>query len=119
MHSLSKFVTTYASRIVCSVIDADTRGHWCKQQCVVVKYIDTEMPYVDAKVASVLCLDGHIQYKLLENSGVSDEWLYEHVVTNILHLYPVSQKSFQDIGPDVVMGLLGCQCMQDCTYTSK
>jgi hypothetical protein len=90
-HSLRKLASTYASRNGCSQTDVETRGRWRGQQRTVCRYIDTETPYVDAKVASVLCLGGAIQYKLQKDSGISYGWLYENFVSHMLNLYPASQ----------------------------
>ena len=47
------------------------------------------LPYPDAKVAGKLCLGGPIKYVLrLTNSGISDDWILEHVVPNIMRRFP-------------------------------
>jgi hypothetical protein len=90
-HSLRKLASTYASRSGCSQSDVECRGRWRGQQRMVNRYIDTETPYVDAKVAAALCLGGPIIYKLEEGSGITDDWLLENVVPKLLNLYPASQ----------------------------
>jgi hypothetical protein len=90
-HSLRKLASTFAARNGCSQSDVEARGRWRGQQRMVNRYIDTESPYVDAKVAAALCLGGPISYKLEEGSGVTDDWLLENVVPKLLNLYPASQ----------------------------
>lgn len=46
---------------------------------IVDTYIDVNLPYPDAKVASVLCIGGAIKYELREGSGVSDDWVVANV----------------------------------------
>ena len=42
------------------------------------------LPYPDAKVAAALCIGGPCKYTLKEGSGVTEHWLGELVVPNIL-----------------------------------
>jgi len=48
-----------------------------------LSYTDVRQDYIDAKVAAVLCTGGPCKYKLREGSGVTEEWLLQHVVPNI------------------------------------
>ena len=46
-------------------------------------YIDTAIPYVDAKAAQALAKGGAIVYCVLEASGVTDGWILAHIVPNM------------------------------------
>jgi len=72
-HSICKSPATYARRKGCSRDDIDCRGRWKTKKRIVDTYIDVNLPYPDAKVASVLCIGGAIKYELREGSGVSDD----------------------------------------------
>jgi HEPN domain-containing protein len=81
-HSLRKFASTHARRSGCSKDDVDSRGRWRKRR-VVDRYIDVNLPYPDAKVAAALCMGGPCKYVLKNGSGITTNWLLEHVVPNI------------------------------------
>ena len=51
---------------------------------MVDRYIDTLLMCIDAKVAAALCVGGPCNYKLVEGSSVSENWLYDNVVPHIL-----------------------------------
>lgn len=82
-HSLRTFPSTFARRCGCSKDDIDSRGRWRKRR-VVDRYIDVTLPFPDAKVAAVLCIGGPCKYTLKKGSGVTEDWLCQHVVPNIL-----------------------------------
>ena len=42
------------------------------------------MPYTYTKVTTALCKGGPAKYTLKGGSGLSDDWLLENAVTNIL-----------------------------------
>ena len=78
-HSIRKLPSTYARQNGCGRDDIDCRGRWKKGKRQVDTYIDIELPYPDAKVASVLSIGGPIKYVLRENSNVSDAFILEYV----------------------------------------
>ena len=45
------------------------------------------MPYVDAKVAAILCSGGPCKYVIRDGSGISDDWVLTHVVPNIAKVF--------------------------------
>ena len=47
-------------------------------------YIDTFIPWVDAKCAQALAKGGAIVYTVQEGSGVTDDWILTHVVPNMV-----------------------------------
>jgi hypothetical protein len=81
-HSLRKFPSTQARRNGCSRDDVDSRGRWRKRR-MVDRYIDVNLPYPDAKVAATLCIGGPCKYALKAGSGITTNWLHEHVVPHI------------------------------------
>ena len=87
-HSTRKFAATFARRNGCSRDDVDARGRWKGTRRVVDMYIDSTIPYPDAKVAASLCVGGAIKYELRSDSRISDDWLLEHVSRNILRVFP-------------------------------
>jgi hypothetical protein len=82
-HSLRKYPSTRARRCGCSKDDVDNRGRWRKRR-VQDQYVSVNLPYPDAKVAAALCVGGPCRYALKQGSGVSDNWLRQYVVPNIL-----------------------------------
>ena len=77
-----KFPATLSRRSGCSRDDTDSRGRWRKKR-VSDRYVDINLPYPDAKVASVLCIGGPVKYILKNGSGVSNLWLTQNVVPHI------------------------------------
>jgi hypothetical protein len=43
-------------------------------------YADVQIAFVDAKVASAMCKGGAITYAIDDLTGISDDWILEHVV---------------------------------------
>ena len=89
-HSTRKFAATFARRSGCSRDDVDARGRWKGQRRIVDIYIDSVLPYPDAKVAGALCIGGPIKYALRRDSRVSDDWILEHVTSGIAQVFPRS-----------------------------
>jgi hypothetical protein len=83
IYSLRKFPSTFARRNGCGKDDVNSRGRWRKHKGQVDAYLELELPWPDAKVASTVCIGGPCRYALKENSGVTDDWLLAHVVPNI------------------------------------
>lgn len=83
-HSICKFASSWARGLGCLLDGIDSRGRWRKgARRVVDRYINLEQQFLDAKVAAALCVGGAIKYRLVEGSGVTPEWLREHVVPGI------------------------------------
>lgn len=62
------------------------RFRWkCRRQQDV--YTGTTIPFPDGLVAAALCKDGPITYHLKEESGISDDWIVEHVSPNITSVF--------------------------------
>ena len=87
-HSTRKFAATFARRNGCSKDDVDARGRWKGRNRIVDLYIDSTIPYPDAKVAAALCVGGPIKYELARDSRMSDDWVLEHVSRNIAQRFP-------------------------------
>ena len=87
-HSLRKFAVTVARSSGCSKDDVDVRGRWKSTSRQQDTYADTTIPYIDGKVAASLCHGGPIAYLVKEGSGVTDDWLLEHVVPRTAAAYP-------------------------------
>jgi len=48
-------------------------------------YADINIPFVDAKVASALCKgDGVVEYLAETTSGITDAWILQYVVPNMV-----------------------------------
>ena len=84
-HSQRKFPATFASRQGCTSDEIEIRGRWKHTNGKVVhRYIDCKQSYVDAKVASKLCVGGPVKYSIKDNvNGITNEWLFEHVIPAI------------------------------------
>jgi hypothetical protein len=65
----------------------DLRGRWRKGRVSDV-YDDIELPFPDAKVAGKLCVGGPCKYAIKDGSGVTDDFLLQHVVPNICTRFP-------------------------------
>ena len=87
-HSTRKGAATFARRNGCSKDDIDARGRWKGQKRMVDTYIDGCLPYPDARVASSLCIGGPVKYELKRDSRISEDWLVEHVSSNIARVFP-------------------------------
>ena len=86
-HSLRKLVATHARRNGCSRDEIDLRGRWKKSRRIVDTYLDTTIPYPDAKVAASICVGGPIKYELVGNCGLDDDWIRQNVTPNIFKLH--------------------------------
>jgi hypothetical protein len=87
-HSIRKFATTFARRNGCSKDDVDLRARWKGgNKRMQDGYASVTLPFPDAKVAAALCKGGPIHYSVKANSGISKEWIFEHVVPNIFANY--------------------------------
>lgn len=82
-HSLRKSAATQARKNGCSRDEVDLRGRWKKRRRQVDTYIDTEIPYPDAKVAAALCVGGPVAYQIVAGSGVDNNWIVANVVPNL------------------------------------
>ena len=82
-HSMRKLPATFARRNGCEKDDVNARGRWAIKK-VVDRYIELLLPYPDAKVAAILAVGGPIAYKKKEGCNVSDNWLKEKVVSNMM-----------------------------------
>jgi hypothetical protein len=47
-------------------------------------YADVNISHVDAKVAAAMCRGGAITYQVNPLSGISAEWILQHVVPNMV-----------------------------------
>ena len=56
-------------------------------------YTGTTIPYPDGLVVAVLCKDGPITYHLKEESGISDDWILEHVSPNITSVFGIKSQT--------------------------
>jgi len=87
-HSYRKFGGTRARRSGCSRDDVDSRGRWKRRKRQSDTYIDPCLPWPDAKVASFLCKGGPCSYVTKDGSGISDDWILQHVVPKIASRFP-------------------------------
>ena len=92
-HSLKKAPMTYAMRNGNMTRDnCDARGRFKNDNAGKKRssdrYIETDLPWPDVKVANALCVGGAIKYSLDDGYGISYDWIVEHVVPNIMLVYP-------------------------------
>jgi hypothetical protein len=87
-HSVRKLASTHARKNRCSKDEKDICGRWKKGMRVSDVYDDIELPFPDAKVAGKLCIGGPCKYVIKEGSGVTDNFLLQHVVPNICTRLP-------------------------------
>mmetsp|Transcript_3711 Transcript_3711/g.5065 ORF Transcript_3711/g.5065 Transcript_3711/m.5065 type:complete len:468 (-) Transcript_3711:47-1450(-) len=82
-HSGRKYSSTHARRMGCDKDDIDSRGRWRKRR-VQDRYVSPNLPFPDAKVGAALCVGGPCKYELVEGSGITQGWLRQVVVPNII-----------------------------------
>ena len=82
-HSVRKFASNIARGNGCSKDDTDHRGRWKGADRQQDTYTDTTIPFVNAKAGASLCRGGAIAYLTRTESGITDEWLLDHVVPNL------------------------------------
>jgi hypothetical protein len=87
-HSIRKLPASHARKSDCSKDNVDVRARWKRKARQQDGYVEVTLPYPDAKVAAKLCIGGCIKYQLRQNSGITDEWIAEFVVPNILRRFP-------------------------------
>ena len=54
------------------------------KRLLVNSYTELFVPYSDEKVAAALCKGGNVKYALKGGSGLSDDWILENDVPNIV-----------------------------------
>ena len=64
--------------------DTDYRGRWKNSRQQHETYADTNIAYVDAKVAAAMCKGGKLVYEVDPLSGVTDNWILDNVVPNMV-----------------------------------
>jgi hypothetical protein len=82
-HSMRKFASTKARGSGCSKDDTDLRARWKSDKRQQDAYNSVTIPYIDAKVAAVLCKGGPCTYSIKRGSGITDDWILEYVVPQI------------------------------------
>jgi hypothetical protein len=90
-HSVRKFTSTYARCKGCQRDDIAHRGRWKDARKIVDIYIDNYLPYQDAFVAQTLCVGGACSYVLDCELGITDDWLWQHVVPNMMRSPYIAQ----------------------------
>lgn len=81
-YGIRKYASTRVRRCGASRDDKDYRGRWKSKARVSDRY-DGGIPFVDAKVAGMLCHGGPCSYQIREGSSVTEDWILEHVVPNL------------------------------------
>ena len=66
-HSVRKFASTDCRNKGASRDEKDYRGRWKSRTRVSDTYDDIKLPYIDAKVAGLLCRGGPVKYKVRKN----------------------------------------------------
>ena len=82
-HSLRKCAATHARRNGYSCDEIDLRGRWKHLKRQVDTYLDTSVPYPNAKVCAAICISGPIRYEVRKEAGVNDTWILKNVCPNI------------------------------------
>jgi hypothetical protein len=62
----------------------ETRGSWKRiSRRVVDRYISVDQPHIDGMVEGVLCVGGTIHVALVDNIGITPDWLRSKVVPGL------------------------------------
>ena len=64
--------------------DTGFNGHWKNSRHQNKTCADTNIPFVDAKVAAALCKGDVVVYAFEPQSGKSDGWMLDHVTPNMV-----------------------------------
>ena len=83
-HSVRKFAMNKVRGNGCTKDDGDHRGRWKSADRQQDTYSDTTIPFVDAKAAAALCSGGPVAYLVRSGSGITDEWILDHVVPHMV-----------------------------------
>ena len=103
-HSYRKFACSYAFNNGMSKENIEVRGRWKRNGSRVVdRYIDVEQQWIDAKVASVLCVGGPVRYVVSADCGVTKHWLLENVVPGIASIYTQDGNNIAEVLGVVVL----------------
>ena len=79
-HSVRKYAATECRNKGSTKDERDLRGRWKINARVADRYDDVELPYVDAKVAALLCVGGPCKYKVREDAGITNQWILQNVM---------------------------------------
>eukprot|EP00979_Chaetoceros_neogracilis_P005961 scaffold1169_cov146-Chaetoceros_neogracile.AAC.1 len=71
--------------------EADWRARWKETRHVQDGYVEVTVPWPDAKVAAALCKGKPIHYCVKERSGISEQWIIEHIAARV-------KQTYRDIG---------------------
>ena len=82
-NSTRKLAVNLSREIGRSKDETDHRGRWKGSDRQQDQYADTTIPHVDAIVAATLCVGGPIAYFVRDDSGVSSDWILEHVTPHM------------------------------------
>ena len=83
-HGIRKLAGSFAANNSCSPSEVELRGRWKSEgRKQVNTYINTTLPYPDAKVAAILCVGGPINYVEKEGYGIGNDFLLAAVVPHI------------------------------------
>jgi hypothetical protein len=88
-HSIRKCASTHVRGNGVSKDDKDTRGCWKATSRVSDRYNSVQLPYVNTKVASALCIGGPCIYILSE--AIPETFVYTHVVPEIYVQYGLGE----------------------------
>lgn len=80
-HSVRKFASSHVRKCGISRDEKDIRGRWKSRRHVSDIYDDVELPFIDAKVAGMLCIGGPCKYAIKEGSGINDAFILQNVMT--------------------------------------
>lgn len=108
-HSIRKLAATMARLAGRNQDEIDVRGRWRNTQRVSDRYTSISLPFIDAIVASSLCVGGPCKYEAKEGSNVNDHWLTTEFAPHI------AAKMGTAIG--IVLGKALLWCLMDPTMS--
>jgi hypothetical protein len=85
-HSIRKLGATHCRRCGASKDDVDYRARWASKR-MQDRYTDVQLPWPDLNAASKLCQGGPIKYKVKQEAGITDEWIYQNVTPGIANVF--------------------------------
>ena len=105
-HSNRKFPATWATLMGALQHEIEVRGRWkaARGSRVSSRYINPGQPFIDARVAALLCVDGPVKYECKSEAEVSTTFLLEHVVPSISFFFPDVSDMAEVLGPVLLWG---------------
>ena len=73
-------------------------------------YADTSVPRANVKVAHALCKGDAVTYRVVQESGITDDWILEHITPNMVRgmssFWRVTAYGQSSLGTSILRGVI-------------